>query len=110
MFHYTNSKGYKAISSQVVWLFRAFQPPGEHRRAAYFTTLPPGTKTLNKRLFVRGCREKTDFVFSFSGGEDLRPLRGDRGDFIYFSEQDYPVAKDRQGPHGETAKVAEELR
>jgi hypothetical protein len=70
LFHYTNDKGYKAISSQVVWLFRASKLPDNHPKAAYFSTLPPGTKNLGKRLFVRGCAEKTKFVFSFSGGED----------------------------------------
>jgi hypothetical protein len=48
LFHFTNDKGYKAISSQVVWLFRASKPPGGHLKGAYFTTLPPGTKNLNK--------------------------------------------------------------
>jgi hypothetical protein len=42
------------------------------------------------RLFVRGCAQKTRFVFSFSGGEDLRQLRGGRGDHVYFSLEDYP--------------------
>jgi hypothetical protein len=48
LFHYTNEKGYKAIGSQVVWLFKASKPPGDHPKAAYFTTLPPGTKNLGK--------------------------------------------------------------
>jgi hypothetical protein len=110
VFHYTNDKGYKAIGSQVVWVFKASQPPGNHPKAAYFSALPPGTKNLNKRLFLRGCAEKTRFVFGFSGGEDLPRLRGVRGDHIQYSEEDYPVTPERQGPHGETAKVEEELR
>jgi hypothetical protein len=105
LFHYTNEKGYKAIGSQVVWLFKASKPPGAHPKAAYFTTRPPGTKDLGKRLFVRGCAEKTRFVSSFSGGEDLPRLRGGRGDHIHYSEEDYPVEESRQGPHGETDKV-----
>jgi hypothetical protein len=109
LFHYTNDKGYKAISSQVVWLFRASKPPGNHTKAAYFSTLPPGTKNLGKRLFVRGCSEKTKFALSFSGGEDLPRLPGGRGDHVFYSEADYPVVRERQGPHGETEKVREEL-
>jgi hypothetical protein len=93
----------------VVWLFKAFKLPGEHPKAAYFSTLPPGTKNLSKRLFVRGCAEKTKFFFSFSGGEDLRRLRGGRGDYIYYSEEDYTVVRERQGPHGETDKALEKL-
>jgi len=108
-FHYTNKKGHNAISSQVVWLFRASKPPCDHPKAAYFTTLPPGTTNLAKRLFIRGGAEKIDFVFSFSGGEDLVQLRGGRGDHVYYSEQDYPVERARQGPHGDTGKVMEEL-
>jgi hypothetical protein len=109
MFHYTNDLGYKAISSQVVWLFRASKPPCDHPKAAYFTTLPPGTKNLSKRLFVRGCADKTNYVFSFSGGEDLPRLRGGREGHVHYSMEDYPVEKPRQGPHGETVKVKEEL-
>jgi len=107
LFHYTNDKGYKAISSQVVWLFKVSKPPGDHPRAAYFSTLPPGTKNLGKRLFVRGCAEKTRFVFSFSGGDDLLRLRGGRGDHVFFSLGDYSVEPERQGPHGETEKIKE---
>jgi hypothetical protein len=109
MFHYTNDLGYKAISSQVVWLFRASKPPCDHPKAAYFTTLPPGTKNLSKRLFVRGCADKTNYVFSFSGGEDLPRLRGGKEGHVHYGTEDYPVEKPRQGPHGETVKVKEEL-
>lgn len=109
LFHYTNSKGYKAISSQVVWLFKASKPSCGHPRAVYFTTLPPGTKNLNKRLFVRGCKDKTEFVFGFTGGEDLPRLDGGRGDHVHYSVVDYPVIEVRQREHGETEKVAESL-
>ncbi len=109
LYHYTNDKGYKAISSQVVWLFKASKPPCDHPKAVYFSTLPPGTKNLSKRLFVRGCAEKTKFTFCFSGGEDLPRLRGGRGEHVHYSEDDYPVEKPKQGFHGETDKVKEEL-
>lgn len=109
MFHYTNDKGYKAIGSQPTWLCKASQPPGDHPKAAYFTNLPPGTKNLAKKLFVRGCADKMNFVFSFSGGEDLTPLAGGRGAFIFYSVDDYSVEKERQGPHGLSEKVWEEL-
>ena len=110
MFHYSNSKGYKAISSQAVWLFKASEPPCDHPKAVYFSTLPPGTKNLGKRLFVRGCAEKTEFVFMFTGGEDLPRLPGGRGDHIHYSVEDYPVVKERQIMHGKTEEIAERLR
>ncbi len=110
LFHYTNERGYKAISSQVIWLFKASKPPGDHPKGAYFTTLPPGTKNLAKRLFVRGCADKINFVFSFSGDDDLVPLEGGRGAFIFYSVEDYSVEKERQGPNGPTEEVQEELR
>ncbi len=109
MFHYTNDRGYKAISSQQPWLFKASKPPCNHPKGAYFTDLPPGTKNLGKRLFVRGCADKTNFVFCFSGGEDLRSIEGGRGEHIFYSREDYPVVKERQGPHGETVEVQKEL-
>ena len=107
MFHYTNSDGYKAISSQPVWLFKASKPPCDHPKAAYFSTLPPGTKNLSKKLFVRGCAEKTDFLFRFIGGEDLPRLPGGRGTFIHYSVDDYPVSKERQREHGKTKELME---
>ncbi|HEY7329947.1 MAG TPA: hypothetical protein VH592_20090 [Gemmataceae bacterium] len=110
MLHYTNDKGYKAISSQVTWLFKASKPPGDHPKGAYFTTLLPRTKNLAKRLFIRGCVDKIDFVFSFSGGHDLTPLDGGRGAFIFYSVDDYPVERERQGPHGPTEELREQLR
>ena len=109
MFHYTNEKGHKAIGSQQTWLFKASQPPCDHPKAAYFTDLPPGTKNLAKRLFVRGCANKISFVFSFSGGEDLTPLEGGRGAFVFYSLDDYPVEPERQGLHGPSERVQEEL-
>lgn len=110
LFHDTDDKGYKAISSRAMWLFKASKPPGNHPKGAYFTTLPPGTARLNKRLFVRGCADKTRFVFSFSGGEELPRLRGGRGDHIHYSEEDYPVEEERQGRHGGREELAEELK
>lgn len=110
MFHYTNSKGYKAISSQVVWLFKASKPPCDHPKAVYFSTLPPGTERLSKRLFVRGCSEKTEFVFSFTGGEELPRLPGGRGEHIHYSVDDYSVVKERQREHGERQAVVEAQR
>jgi hypothetical protein len=109
LFHYTDAKGYKAISSQQTWLFKASKPPGAHPRGAYFTNLPPGTKNLGKKLFVRGCADKIAFVFCFCGGDDRKPLEGGRGAFIFYSVDDYAVEKERHGPHGSTEEVREEL-
>ncbi len=110
LFHYTNDNGYKAIRSQAVWLFKAFKPPGDHPKGAYFTTLPPGTPNLVKRLFLRGPASKVAFVFSFDGSDGLAPLEGGRGDFIFYSSEDYAVNKERQGPHGPTNEVEEALK
>jgi len=109
LFHYTNEKGYKAISSQQTWLFKASKPPSNHPEGAYFTILPPGTRNLGKRLFVRRCADKIGFVFCFSGDEGLKPISGGRGVHVFYSKEDYAVEKKRQGPHGTTAKVQEEL-
>jgi hypothetical protein len=103
LFHYTNDRGYKAIRSQSTWLFKASAPPGNHPQAAYFTTLAPDTHNLAKRLFIRGSVEKAANVFSFSGGEDLIALEGGRGEFIFYSKDDYPVERARQMYHGPKA-------
>jgi hypothetical protein len=108
--HFTNETGYKAISSQPIWLFKASKPPGDHPKGAYFTTLCPGTKNLSKRLFVRGCAEKVAYVFCFTGDDDLVPLEGGRGTFIFYSPEDYPVDRQRHELHGPAAEVAEKLK
>jgi len=100
--HYTDDSGFKAISSQPVWLFKASKPSGDHPKAAYFTSLPPETKNLSKRLFVRGCAKKTEFFFSFAGTFGLTRLRGGRGDHIFYSLDDYPVEEERQRDRGKT--------
>jgi hypothetical protein len=111
VFHYTDDKGFKAISSQVTWVFKAEKPPGDHPVGAYFTTLAPGTPCLAKRLFVRGPKEKVAFVFSFGGdSNDFKPLAGGRGAFIFYSPVDYHVEKLRQGPYGKVTDVEEQLK
>ena len=107
MFHYTNKNGFNAVRSQRTWLFKASQPPGDHPEGTYFTTLPPGTINLGKRIFVRGCRDKLEFVFHFSGDDGLEPLPGDRGKWIFYSARDYPVEPNRQLDHGVTDQLAE---
>lgn len=107
MFHYTNTKGFNAIRSQPTWLFKVSQSSGDHPEGAYFTTLPPGTINLGKRIFVRGCRDKLEFVFHFSGNKGLQPLPGGRGEVIFYSPKDYAVERDRQIAHGATKDLAE---
>jgi hypothetical protein len=98
--HFTDDAGYKAIGSQVVWTFRVSDPPGGHPRGAYFTTLPADTPNLANRLRIP--RTKLAFIFEFSDGEELEPLDGDRGRFIFYSRTDYAVEKPRQLHKGET--------
>lgn len=97
-FHYTDDRGFKAISSQVTWVFKASQPPTDHPVGAYFTTLPPKTFKLANRLRIP--KRKIAFVFCFTDAGDLIPIDGDRGQFVFYSPQDYPVEKDRQTAAG----------
>lgn len=100
MFHYTDKEGYNAIRSQVVWCFKASQPPGNHPFGAYFTDLPPSTPNLAKRLGIP--RIKLADYFEFIDVGDLTPLPGQRGDHICYSPSDYQVTPDRQLGHGAT--------
>ena len=98
MLHYTDKDGLNAISSQVDWLFRAHQPPGDHPFGAYFTTLPPSATNLAKKLRIP--RRKIEFVFCFQSQNDLLPLPGGRGDFVWYSPNDYEVVSERQNEYG----------
>ncbi len=100
MNHFTNRAGFNAIGSQKDWLFRASQPPADHPRGAYFTTLAPQTPNLAVRLRIP--REKLEFVFQFLDAGDLLPLEGGRGSYIFYSPTDYLVVEERQQYNGGT--------
>lgn len=108
VFHYTDDGGYKAISSQRTWVFRASQPPGDHPFGAYFTTLGPDSINLAKRLRIP--KDKLSFVFLFSDDLDLEPLAGGRGEYILYSPMDYAVEASRQLFHGNREDTVERLR
>src|SRR5262249_47746018 len=94
MNHFTNRDGYNGIRASSPWRFRANQPPGDHPFGAFFTTLPAGTPNLAKRLGIP--KRKLEYLFSFDDQGDLKQLPGDRGEWIYYSSQDYFVEQDRQ--------------
>jgi hypothetical protein len=103
MYHYTNKAGYNGIRATIDWRFRAAQPLAPaHEFGAYFTTLEPSTRKLARR--IRIPRQKTAYVFSFVDVGNLIPLRGDRGEFIFFSRGDYIVKQERQKYQGEREK------
>lgn len=97
VFHYADDFGYKTISSQQVWVFRASKPPGDHPRGAYFTTR------------LRIPNRKLQYVFAIRATEALRPLDGDRGAFIFYSADDYHVGKEQQIDCGPRQEVLERL-
>lgn len=100
MNHYTDRDGFNGISSQPTWEFKASKPPGDHPKGAYFTTLNQDTRNLAQKLRIP--RSKLAFIFVFTGGEDLTPLDGGRGQYIFYSPDDYLVGKDRQTRCGGT--------
>ena len=96
MFHYTDNAGFKAISSQVAWTFKASVPRGPHPLGAYFTQLNPETPKLAKKL--RMPQWKMEWLFEFDGTAGLVPIdegKG-RGAYIFFSPADYIVEPVRQ--------------
>lgn len=94
IYHYTNRSSFNVIHSQQTWTFLASRPPGEHPMGAYFTNLDRDTPLLARKLGIP--REKLEFVLCFADVADLRPLRGDRGRFIFYSPVDYGVEPARQ--------------
>jgi hypothetical protein len=94
MFHYTNQNSFNSIRSQVIWTFKAHKPPCDNPAGAYFTNLSETTPLLAAKLRIP--RDKIAFIFSFIDVNDLRPLPGGRGKFIFFSPNDYKVMFERQ--------------
>lgn len=106
--HYTDRDGYKAIGAQPDWVFKASDPPGDHPRGAYFTTLRPDERNLAQRLRIP--KRKVAFAFCFNDSGDLVPLPGGRGQYIFFSRDDYKVGPERQVAHGSRGDVVQQLR
>jgi len=71
---------------------------GDHPFGAYFTTLPPNTTNLAKKLRIP--RRKIEFVFCFQGADGLLQIPGGRGDYVWYSPSDYRVKYDKQHEHG----------
>ena len=94
LYHYTDGRGYDAIRSQPEWIFKVSTPPGNHPRGVYFTRLGPDTSGLAKKLRVPV--RKLEYVFVFTDGDDLMPIRGGRGDFVFYSPIDYTVDREHQ--------------
>ena len=110
MFHYTDTDGFKAIASQVVWWFKAYVPAGPHPEGAYFTTLPPGTRNLARRIRVPIW--KLEQVLEFVGNAELVALDGGkgRGEYVFYCPNDYHVDVDRQRYRGPTCGYPLETR
>jgi len=101
MFHYTKLDGFNGIRSQPEWTFKAAKPPGGHPIGAYFTPLSPEHyDELCEKLLIPN--EKIEYCFEFTGGTDLKPIRGGRGRHIIYSEVDYVVIGARQVYHGKS--------
>ena len=100
VFHYTDTSGWNAIRSQLVWRFLALQPHAKERPVcAYFTIIEPtpqNLRTLYKR--IRVPKLKQEFVFWFTGDSGLQQLSSGRGRdrWILFSPIDYEVELGRQ--------------
>jgi hypothetical protein len=59
----------------------------------------PETQNLAQRLRVPVS--KIEYFFAFDDADDLIPLRGGRGHYIFYSPKDYTVVKNRQRSAGE---------
>jgi len=98
MYHYTEKAGYNVIHPAPIWLFKASKPPCTNPVGAYFTTKQPSEGQNLKKLRIP--KEKREFCFEFEDVGDLKTLDGDRGEYVFYSANHYPVAKARQKYNG----------
>jgi len=99
-YHYTDKDGFNGVRSAFPdWLFVASEPPPVgHPFGAYFTNLLPSNKQLAKKLRIPAV--KTEYCYEFLDSGDLVPLHGNRGEYIFYSPEDYRVRTERQRYNG----------
>lgn len=103
VYHYTGQPGWNAIRSQVDWLFKASQPPGDRPYGVYFTTLRIDAPKFHKK--TRIPVEKQEYVFAFTGKEGLEERDDGKRPFVLVSPKDYLVAEDRQQYNGKSESM-----
>ncbi len=94
MNHFTDRKGWKGIRATSTWRFRSRCQRGNNPMGAYFTTLHPSSPKFFKRTRVP-CHKRTH-MFRFVDVGDLKSKRGPFGKWVFYSPNDYLVAKHRQ--------------
>ncbi|QNQ18529.1 hypothetical protein HF650_01415 [Kosakonia sp. SMBL-WEM22] len=107
VYHYTDQSGYNGISSQKPYKFKAPSPIKGHPRGIYVTTKSPEDlgKTPNgfKKLGLTSTKSTHFFEFQIDDSK-LKPIRGDRGEFIRYIEGDLDLDRDSVSRHGKTPK------
>ncbi|WP_240651690.1 HYD1 signature containing ADP-ribosyltransferase family protein [Serratia microhaemolytica] len=107
VYHYTDLAGYNAISSQSPFKFKASSPIKGHPKGIYVTTKSPEmlAKTLNgyKKLGLTSSKSTHFFEFEIDSSK-LKPIRGDRGEFIKYIEGDVEINRKSTPRHGRTPK------
>ncbi|BED94693.1 RHS repeat-associated core domain-containing protein [Escherichia fergusonii] len=107
VYHYTDQGGYNGISSQKPYKFKASSPIKGHPKGIYVTTKSPEelTKTPNgfKKLGLTSTKSTHFFEFQIDDSL-LKPIRGDRGEFIRYIEGDLDLDRNNVSRHGKTPK------
>lgn len=107
VYHYTDKKGYNGISSQKPFLFKASSPIKGHPNGVYVTTKSPEelAKIPNGYKKLGLTNEKSSYYFEFEiDASELKPIKGDRGEFIKYIEDDFEISRDSVTSYGETPK------
>ena len=107
VYHYTDKKGYNGISSQKPFFFKASSPIKGHPKGVYITTKSPEelAKIPNGYKKLGLTNEKSSYYFELEvDASKLKPIKGDRGEFIKYIEDDLEIPRDLVTGHGETPK------
>ncbi|ELW78336.1 hypothetical protein ABIC56_000129 [Acinetobacter bereziniae] len=108
VYHYTDKKGYNAISSQSPYIFKSSAPDKGHPKGVYVTTMSP-EQLLHKpggfKSYLGLTSDKSEYYFKFKIEKcKLKKIKGGRSSHVNYIDHDLIVPRTSVISHGKTDK------